>query len=159
FERAIEGRATRIADAADAERTATLIEWAYKQRSSKTPTVTGSSNRTKVLVTGGTGFIGGHLGGRVRSGGNSIPITARIPGKCANISRYPVEIVPTNLLNMSSVRAAAAGARIVYHLAYGNDGKNPGRITIDGTKNVVEAAIQAGADCVVVLSTMYVFGF
>ena len=163
FEHAIERGTTKIADAADAERAAALIEWAYDQRSCNAPTLTTrsaqSSNRTKVLVTGGTGFIGGHLVDRLSLEATDIRVTARTPWKCANISRYPIEIVPTNLLNADSVRAAVAGARIVYHLAYGNDGKDPARITIDGTKNVVEAAIKTGADCVVVLSTMYVFGF
>src|SRR5262249_30911310 len=134
FERAIAGRATRIADAEDAERTAALIEWAYEQRRCNVPTVTmrtaQSSDRAKVLVTGGTGFIGGHLVDRLSSQVSDIRITARIPGKCANISRYPVEIVPTNLLDMNSVCAAVAGARIVYHLAYGNDGNDPAQITI-----------------------------
>jgi predicted dehydrogenase/nucleoside-diphosphate-sugar epimerase len=163
FARAIEGRATRIADATDAERTVALIEWAYEQRRRGMPTVpkrfAQSSDRTKVLVTGGTGFIGGHLVERLSPEADDIRVTARTPAKCANISRFPVEIVPTDLLDMNSVRLAVAGARIVYHLAYGNDGKDPGRITIDGTKNIVNAAIEAGAECVVVLSTMYVFGF
>jgi nucleoside-diphosphate-sugar epimerase/predicted dehydrogenase len=163
FDRAMQGRATRIADAADAERAAALIEWAYEQRRCSAPRVTTRSaqsfKRTKVVVTGGTGFIGGHLVDRLSSEATDIRITARIPAKCANVSRYPVEIAPTNLLDMTSVHAAVDGAQIVYHLAYGNDGNDPGRITIDGTKNVVEAAIHAGAECVVVFSTMYVFGF
>jgi nucleoside-diphosphate-sugar epimerase len=32
-------------------------------------------------------------------------------------------------------------------------------VTVEGTKNLVEAAISAGAEAVVILSTMYVFGF
>jgi nucleoside-diphosphate-sugar epimerase len=32
-------------------------------------------------------------------------------------------------------------------------------VTIEGTKNLVEAAITAGAESIVILSTMYVFGF
>lgn len=163
FERAIEGRATRIADVVDAERTAALIEWAYEQRSRGAPAgrvgSAQASERTKVLVTGGTGFIGGHLVERLSPEVVDIRVTARTPGKCANVARFPVKIVPTDLLDMASVRAAVADTRIIYHLAYGNDGGNPARITIEGTKNVVEAAIDARAECVVVLSTMYVFGF
>jgi nucleoside-diphosphate-sugar epimerase len=163
FKHTIEGRVTRIADGADAQRIAALIEWAYEQRSCNAPRgatrYARSSDHTKVLITGGTGFIGGHLLERLSPEAIDIRVTARTPAKCANISRYPVEIVPTNLLDMKSVRAAVSGARVVYHLAYGKDGRDPARITIDGTKNVVEAAIEVGADCVVILSTMYVFGF
>ncbi len=163
FRRAIDGHVTRIADVSDAERVAALVEWAYGQPSRGTPIVpmpsAQSFDRTKVLVTGGTGFIGGHLVERLSAGANDIRVAARTPGKCANVSRFPVAITSTDLLDMNSVRAAVNGARYVYHLAYGQDGRNPASITIAGTKNVVEAAIEAGADSVVVLSTMYVFGF
>ncbi|HEY1980054.1 MAG TPA: NAD-dependent epimerase/dehydratase family protein [Xanthobacteraceae bacterium] len=161
MERAVSGYATRIADAADAERAAALIEWAYerRQQTSALPRSEPSPSGSKVLVTGGTGFIGGHVVERLSLAGDHIRVAARTPGKCANVSRFPVELVPTDLLDKESVRAAVEGARFVYHLAYGNDGSDPARITIDGTKNVVDAAIAAGVECVVVLSTMYVFGF
>ena len=162
FERAVAGRTTRIADVTDAERTAALIEWGYERRSDSTPKVMSSAppaDRTRVLITGATGFIGGHLVERLSQDANDIRVAARTPAKCANVSRFPVEIVPTDLLDVNSVQEAVAGARIVCHLAYGTDGKSPSTITIDGTKNIVEAAIAAGAECVVILSTMYVFGF
>jgi nucleoside-diphosphate-sugar epimerase len=116
-------------------------------------------DRNKVLVTGGTGFIGGHLVERLSLAANDIRVAARTPGTCANVSRFRVEIMPADLLDKDAVRATVAGARFVYHLAYGNDGSHASKITIDGTKNVVEAAIAAGTECIVVLSTMYVFGF
>jgi nucleoside-diphosphate-sugar epimerase len=47
----------------------------------------------------------------------------------------------------------------VYHLAVDGGSAEQRRITLEGARNVVEAAIAAGAACVVVLSTMYVFGF
>jgi len=112
-----------------------------------------------VLVTGATGFIGGHLIERLSTGDAAIRVTARSPGSCANVARYPVEIAPTDLLDKQQVRAAVAGVRTVYHLAYGREGPEAAMVTIEGTKNVVEAAIEERADCVVVLSTMYVFGF
>lgn len=67
--------------------------------------------------------------------------------------------MPVNFLDQTSTRAAVEGARVVYHLAYGNDGPNRAAITIEGTRNIVEAATAAGVECVVILSTMYVFGF
>ena len=67
-------------------------------------------------------------------------------------------MAPTDLLDPDLVRAAVAGAHTIYHLAYGKEGDGA-RITIEGTKNLVEAGIQAGADCIVILSTMYVYGF
>jgi predicted dehydrogenase/nucleoside-diphosphate-sugar epimerase len=163
FERACSGGTTGIADVADAERTAALIEWAYARRSKRTVARIGASSESggadKVLVTGGTGFIGGHLIDRLTEQHHPVRATVRSPASCANLARFPVEMVHTDLLDMDSVRSAMAGAGTVYHLAYGQEGKNAARITIEGTKNVVRAAIEARAKSVVVLSTMYVFGF
>jgi nucleoside-diphosphate-sugar epimerase len=50
------------------------------------------------------------------------------------------------------------GARWVFHLAYGQTPSDARRITVDSTRIVVEEAAAAGAEAVVVLSTMYVFG-
>lgn len=158
--RAIAGAETRLADASDAARTVKLIEWAYESRDARRPRQRSvAAEDVAVLVTGATGFIGGHLVERLSAEPLDITVTARTPAKCANISRYPVRILPTDLLDRKSVREAVEGSRYVYHLAYGNDGPNPGQITMEGTRNVVEAAIEAGVECVVVLSTMYVFGF
>ena len=162
FGRAVRGEETAIADVADAERTVALIEWAYNQRrrnSSATIQKPLSLNASKVLITGATGFIGGHLVERLSAAGARIRVTAHRPESCSNVARFPLEIVPTDLLDKESARHAVSGARTVFHLAYGKGGLDPARVTIEGTKNIVEASIEAGADCVVVLSTMYVFGF
>src|SRR5205823_2530093 len=63
-----------------------------------------------------------------------------------------------DLLDRDAVRRSVRGARYVFHLAYGRDGSDAARVTVRGTRNVVEAAAEAGAEAVVVLSTMYVFG-
>jgi predicted dehydrogenase/nucleoside-diphosphate-sugar epimerase len=163
FEREVSGIKTGLADVADAERTAALIEWAYDQRSRTAPRAVvsqaASAQRPKVVVTGGSGFIGGHLLERLSYASNDIRVAVRSPGSCANVARYPVAITPTDLLDVNSVRALVAGARTVYHLAYGKESDSAARITIDGTKNVVKTAIEASVDCVVILSTMYVYGF
>jgi predicted dehydrogenase/nucleoside-diphosphate-sugar epimerase len=155
FERSCRGEPSRIADVAAAERAARLIEWAYGQGASRTSRAAAPT----VLVTGATGFIGGHLVDRLVADGASVRATVRSPASCANLARYPVELAPTNLLDRESARRAVAGVRQIFHLAYGTDGRGSGVVTVDGTKNLVEAAIEEGVECVVVLSTMYVFGF
>lgn len=162
YEAEVMGETTRIADAADAEKTVALIEWAYERRRQNAPRTyvrAEGGGRDKALVTGGTGFIGGHLLERLSTQPLDIRLAARSPANCANAARFPVAIEPTDLLDFNSVRRAVAGARCVYHLAYGNSGRDAARVTIEGTRNVVEAAIAEGAECVLVLSTMYVFGF
>jgi nucleoside-diphosphate-sugar epimerase/predicted dehydrogenase len=161
FENAIAGRTHAIADASDAERTAALIAWAYAARDPKDATASRRSQAVppEVFVTGATGFIGSHLVERLSGQGEAIRAAVRTPASCANIARYPVEMTPVDLLKKEDLAKAVSGIRRVFHLAYGREGPQAAAVTIEGTKNVVEAAIAAGAECVVVLSTMYVFGF
>lgn len=156
FERAVAGAATPLADVTDAARTARLIEWAYAQRPPRPASKRAAAKPS--LVTGATGFIGDHLVGRLADEGEPVRASVRRPETCAGLARHPADLVPTDLLDPTSVRRAAEGCRVVYHLAYGQ-GPDARRVTVEGAKNVVEAAIAAGAECVVVLSTMYVFGF
>jgi nucleoside-diphosphate-sugar epimerase len=162
FDRAIDGRPSQLPGIREAETTTRLIEWAYERRPKH-----GGHSRARTaavaadwLITGATGFIGGHLLERLHSRGEgTVRIAARSPASCANVARYPVQIVPLDLERRDCVEAAVSGTRIVFHLAYGRDGRNASQVTVRGTQNVVDAAIAAGADAVVVLSTMYVFGF
>jgi nucleoside-diphosphate-sugar epimerase len=161
FEEAARGGETQLADAVDAERTAALIEWAYDARSAQSSNMRGAERvpQPEILVTGATGFIGGHLVDRLAEEGRGIRAAARSTATCANIARYPLEIAPVDLMKKEEVETAVRGVRTVFHLAYGRDRANAAVATIEGTKNIVEAAIAAGVESVVVLSTMYVFGF
>ncbi len=113
----------------------------------------------RVCVTGATGFIGSHLVERLgRTGEHQLVAPVRSYRTCAQIARFPVSMPRCDLLDYDQVRSVVAGARFVFHLAYGRDGAQPERVTIEGTRNVVEAAIATGSEAVVVLSTVYVFG-
>jgi nucleoside-diphosphate-sugar epimerase len=113
----------------------------------------------RVCVTGATGFIGSHLVERLDASGQcEIVAPVRSYRTCAPIARFPIRMPRVDLLDYEQVRNSVAGARFVFHLAYGRDGPQQERVTIEGTRNVVEAAIETGAEAVVVLSTIYVFG-
>lgn len=161
FEAAIAGKENHLASAEDAARTAALIEWAYEKRSRGLNARSSSVHPSapEVLITGATGFIGGHLVKRLAEQGTKMRAAVRSPASCANIARYPLEISPVNLLDRKAVEQAVTGVRRIFHLAYGREGVDAAAVTVQGTKNLVEAAISAQADTVVILSTMYVFGF
>jgi predicted dehydrogenase/nucleoside-diphosphate-sugar epimerase len=161
FESLIAGKDCRLASASDAARTAALIESAYHERKiqSKHVFTPQDHGRAEALITGATGFIGGHLVDRLAKEKRSMRAGVRSPASCANIARYPLDIVPMNLLDGQAVARAVSGVRQIFHLAYGRDGTDSARITIEGTKNLVEAGIAARVDAIVILSTMYVFGF
>lgn len=161
FDAAIGGKDSRLASAEDAARTAELIEWAYKKRGtlSKAQSSAVSSHTPDVLITGATGFIGGHLASRLAEHGKKMRVAVRSPASCSNIARYRLEIAPVNLLDRTAVEQAVSGVRWIFHLAYGREGADAAAVTVQGTKNIVEAAIAARAEVIIILSTMYVFGF
>lgn len=147
-----------------------LIEWAYNHRQEKKDKIPGRSSvgifeirpflrPARVVVTGGTGFIGGHLVSRlVDLGCSEITVPVRHYKTCAEVARFPIRMPRINLLDYKQVKTTIQGAQFVFHLAYGRDGYDAARITVEGTKNVVNAAIECGVECVVIPSTMYVFG-
>jgi nucleoside-diphosphate-sugar epimerase len=111
------------------------------------------------LVTGATGFIGTRLVERLfEEGRTDVAAPVRNYFTCAPVARFPVKMPRVDLLDRGRVREALRGARFVFHLAYGRDGWGSSRVTIEGTKNVVRAAIENGAESVVILSSIYVFG-
>ena len=162
FLRAEIGATNGLVNARAAARATSLIEWAYDRRqavravgsSPNTPKVVG-----RVLVTGATGFIGSHLVGRLnRDGAVEIVAAYRHVQACAAISKYAVQYDQTDLLDRENVRRALRGTRYVFHLAYGRESGDAQAVTVEGTKNVVEAAIIEKVEAVVILSTMYVLG-
>ncbi len=113
----------------------------------------------RVVVTGGTGFVGGHLVEALcEHGAREIILPVRSFRNGANVGRFPVKMERVDLLNPTELRAVTQNAQHVFHFAFGRDGENTARVTVEGTKNVVEAAIANGAESVVVLSTTAVFG-
>jgi nucleoside-diphosphate-sugar epimerase/predicted dehydrogenase len=173
FAARIRGEDAPTVDAERAASTVGLIEWAYRNRTvshrnsrsitaeahSVEPRTEAVLAPSRVCVTGATGFIGTHVVERLGTTGD-YEIVAPVRGyrTCAQIARFPVTMPRCDLLDYDQVRSAVSGARFVFHLAYGRDGPQPERVTIEGTRNVVEAAIAAGSEAVVVLSSIYVFG-
>ncbi len=167
FAEAVQGRRPPRCDAAAAARVIRLIEHAYAGRERMAPPSFGHLPEDKggprlpagpVVVTGATGFIGSRLLARL-AGQEVGPIRAPVRGyrRAVEAARFAVEMPRLDLLDAAAVREAVRGARHVFHLAYGTDA-DPRRVTVEGTRNVVEAAVAAGCESVVVLSTAYVFG-
>ena len=169
FDRAVRRRGRPHATAEDAVRIAGLIDWAYARHaawthargrtSGATPEVVSPLQPGRIVITGGTGFVGGHLIERlVSQGHDDIVLPVRSYRSGANAGRFDVQVVRADLLDRPKLEEALADARYVFHLAYGRDGDDSARVTVDGTRNVVEAAIAVGAEAVVAVSTTALFG-
>lgn len=112
------------------------------------------SEQQKILVTGAGGFIGGravevlHATGRWKVVGG-----VRRWSSAARIGRFPVEIALCDVTVPASVRAAMTGVTHVVHCAVGSR-----EVTVEGTRNVLQAAREAGVQRLVHVSTIDVYG-
>lgn len=115
----------------------------------------------RVLVTGGTGFIGGRLVERlVTQCGASVRVLVRNFSRAPRVARFPIEMIAGDLADADAVGRAAEQCDLIFHCGVGLDGDEAQqrRVTYDGTVNVLEAARQAGSKRVVNVSTISVYG-
>jgi nucleoside-diphosphate-sugar epimerase len=114
-----------------------------------------------VLVTGGTGFIGGRLVERlVLEGKARVRVLVRNYGRACQLGRLPVELVRGDIVEPADVRRAVIGCDTVFHCAYGNTGSAElqRQVNVQGTQHILEAALQQGIRRVVHVSTVAVYG-
>jgi dihydroflavonol-4-reductase len=119
----------------------------------------------KVLVTGATGFTGGHLARHLLERGHRLALLVR-PGSVARAAALRdagAEIHAGDLADRAAVGAAAKGCEVIYHIAatYREAGQGDAaytRVNVDGTRHVLEAALAAGSRRVVHCSTGGVHG-
>ncbi|MEY2516550.1 MAG: UDP-glucose 4-epimerase, partial [bacterium] len=114
----------------------------------------------RVLVTGGSGFIGSHVVDRLLDAGHEARVFDVLDGADA---RERCETVVGDLLDPDAIRAAAEGCTAIIHLAAAADvglvAKDPAgseALNSRGTLNVLEAARATGAR-VIYASTIWVY--
>jgi dihydroflavonol-4-reductase len=119
----------------------------------------------KVLVTGATGFTGGHLARHLRQTGNEVAALVRPSSvaKAQALAGGGIEIREGDLTDAAAVRRACADADVVYHIAatYREAGQSDTaytRVNVDGTRNVLEGALAEKVRRVVHCSTGGVHG-
>lgn len=76
----------------------------------------GRGEPLKVLVTGGTGFVGTHVVNALLRRGHEVAVLERRPGRVRNRYNRPVEAVPGDVRDRASLVRAAAGRDAVIHL-------------------------------------------
>lgn len=101
----------------------------------------------RIAITGATGFIGGHLTNRLTGEGHEVVRIAR---------RAPDDaVVQSSLDDVDQLTAAFSDCRAVAHCAGINrelKDQTFARVHVEGTRNVVAAAKQAGVEKIVLLS-------
>jgi dihydroflavonol-4-reductase len=113
----------------------------------------------KVLVTGATGFIGFHLVRFLREKGLHVRALVRRDTDDSCVRSLDAETVRGDVRDLKSVVNALQGCAHVYHVAadYRLWVPDPGRMyetNVEGTKNVLEAALMLRVEKVVYTSTV-----
>jgi nucleoside-diphosphate-sugar epimerase len=116
---------------------------------------------SEVLVTGGTGFLGGRLVEKlVLEHDARVRVLVRDFSRASRIARFPIRMIRGDITDLDAVEKAVDGCEFVFHCAYdfAGDVKHRRAVSVKGTENVAEASLNAGAARVVHVSTVSVYG-
>jgi len=102
----------------------------------------------KVLLTGGTGFLGKHVARALAAAGHELRVLAR---STSNLSGLPAaEVVPGDVTDAAGVAEAAKGCAAVVHMAamvkmWAPERERFDEVNLGGFRNALAAAESAGA--------------
>ncbi|MBN2194817.1 MAG: NAD-dependent epimerase/dehydratase family protein [Polyangiaceae bacterium] len=114
----------------------------------------------RVAVTGGTGHIGGNLIRSLLEGGHKVRVLVR--ERADALDGLAVERIRGDVCVPESLRELFAGVDLAYHLAArvsvdGDQGGLVQRVNVDGTRNVVAAALAARVRRLVHASSIHAY--
>jgi dihydroflavonol-4-reductase len=117
----------------------------------------------RVLVTGATGFIGSAVTRNLLTRGQEVVALVEPGADAANLDGLDVKQIVGDLRRADDVRQVVNGCRAVFHVAalYRFWARDPSAfyaINVDGTRNVLGAAAEAGVERMVYTSTVGTLG-
>jgi uncharacterized protein YbjT (DUF2867 family) len=109
-----------------------------------------------ILVTGGTGFIGGHVAGALRGADRPVRCLVRDRRRAVKLEQWGCELVDGDMSDPTSLRRAVEGVGRVVHLVAIRQGKPEQfeRIMSQGTQDLLLAAQEAGVQRFVHMSAL-----
>jgi dihydroflavonol-4-reductase len=117
----------------------------------------------RVLVTGGSGFIGSRVVRALIEGGHAVRCLVRKTSKTERIDGLPWERCEGDVRDRASLGAALAGCDAIVHLASPSSWSEINsplleEVVVEGTRNVLAAAQAAGGRRVVFCSSVTALG-
>jgi uncharacterized protein YbjT (DUF2867 family) len=110
-----------------------------------------------ILVTGATGFVGGHVVHALRADDRPVRALVRDRRKGGErLEAWSCEVVEGDVTKPETLRAAVEGCDVVVHLVAIRQGRPEQfqRIMVDGTRNLIAAAREAGVGRFVHMSAL-----
>lgn len=111
----------------------------------------------RVLITGGAGFLGSHLAGRLAEAGLGVRLLD-LTGADAP-KEVPVELVRGDVRDPRAVTEAVRDVEVVVHAAFASPRQTPDviqSVNVGGTRNVCEQALAHGVRRLVLISSTIV---
>ncbi len=109
-----------------------------------------------ILVTGGTGFVGGHVVHALRQANRPVRCLVRARRKSTRLETLGCELVEGDMTDATSLRRAVEGVDTVLHLVAIRQGKQEQfqRIMVEGTRDLLEVATEGGVKRFVHMSAL-----
>lgn len=110
----------------------------------------------KILVTGGTGFVGPKIVHALRAEDRAVRVLVRRPERARRLADWGAEPIRGDVTDLDSLRAAVAGCTHVVHLVAVIVGRPEDfdRVMSQGTRNLLQAAGEAGVERFVLMSAL-----
>jgi uncharacterized protein YbjT (DUF2867 family) len=110
----------------------------------------------RVLVTGGTGFVGPKIVRAIVDAGHDVRAVARDRRKAAHVAALGAELVEGDVTDAASLRVAAQGVDAIVHLVAIRQGRPEQfeRVMVEGTRSLVAAANEVGPQRFVHMSAL-----
>ena len=119
----------------------------------------------RVFLTGGTGFIGGHVARKLRERGDEVVALVRSPGRATALRELGCELVEGDLSSEEAIKRGARGCESVFHVGAVYKVGVPSSehaamfdANVAGTERVLDAGVEVGARRIVYISTVNTFG-
>jgi dihydroflavonol-4-reductase len=118
----------------------------------------------KVFLTGATGFVGSHVARVYAEAGAQLRVLTRSSSNVAALDGLDAEVVVGDLRDAGSLRSAIEGCEAVVHVAadyrlWVRDPKSMYAANVDGTRELLRLAREAGVRRVVYTSSVATMGF
>ncbi len=117
----------------------------------------------KIFITGATGFIGTHAARLLVKQGHQLVCLVRKTSHIQELEKLDVDLVWGDVRDRKTILPGMSGCEALIHLAgtssfWESHKKIYAEVNVNGTRNVMECALETGISRVIHVSPLYVYG-